>query len=238
MNKRHMIVALCLMVIATSALALGGKSFAEAAVAGITSQPTTKTESLPQTAAPLPSTSVTSQQAGAVSIAQQPRTTVPEHIIYRQLFRHVVILKKKAEEEERKGRDGTAHRSLYKQNAKLNDSEAAILEQIATESDRQISELDTQAQQIISAARAQHPGGQLAKGETLPPPPAELTTLQELRNNAILQSRDLLRANFGEEAFDRFDKFVQREVAPKIKPVQLGIPRPVLPDSPRKEPRK
>jgi hypothetical protein len=28
---------------------------------------------------------------------------------------------------------------------------------------------------------------------------------------------------------------VQREVAPKIKPVQLGLPRPTLPGSPRKQ---
>ncbi|HEV2798921.1 MAG TPA: hypothetical protein VGW12_00395 [Pyrinomonadaceae bacterium] len=235
MNRKQMIIALCVVTIATSALAIGRKSIAEATVSAVIPQPATKREPASTISARQPSADLTAQQANADQKAQAPSGQVPQYIVYRQLFRHVVILKKKAEEEERNGRDGGLLRSLYKRNAKLNDAEARTLEQIAEESDRQVSEFDERAKKIIAEARAQHPGGELNPGETLPPPPAELRDLQEQRNTAVLQARDRLRTIFGEEAFERFDKFVQRDVAPKIKPVQLDLPRPTLPGSPRKQ---
>jgi hypothetical protein len=235
MKRKQIIIALCVITIATSALALGRKSIAEATGSAVTPQPAAKPEPTSTKLAPQTSENATTQQANADKKAQPPSGQVPQYIVYRQLFRHVVILKKKAEEEERNGRDGALLRSLYKRNAKLNDAEATTLEQIAEESDRQVSEFDERAKKIIAEARAQHPGGELNPGETLPPPPAELGALQEQRNNAVLQARDRLRAIFGEEAFGRFDKFVQRDVAPRIKPVRLGLPRPVLPGNPRKQ---
>jgi hypothetical protein len=235
MNRKQMIIALCLVTIATSALAIGRKSIAEATVSAVIPQPAAKREPASIISARQPSADLNAQQANADKKAQAPSGQVPQYIVYRQLFRHVVILKQKAEEEERNGRDGGLLRSLYKRNAKLNDAEARTLEQIAEESDRQVSEFDERAKKIIAEARANHPGGELAPGETLPPPPTELGALQEQRNAAVLQARDKLRAIFGEEAFERFDKFVQRDVAPKIKPVQLGLPRPTLPGSPRKQ---
>jgi hypothetical protein len=243
MNRKYIIIALCLVTLATSALAVGRKSVIEATVAMIKPRPaaranTASTTSPPQANALQTSASLIQTQANAEAKGQPPASPVPQYIIYRQLFRHVVELKKKAEEEERNGRDGAVLRSLYKRNAKLNDAEATILEQIAEESDAQIAEFDGRAKKIIDEARAQHRGGELQPGETLPPPPPELGILQEQRNTAVLQARDRLRAIFGEEEFDRFDKFVQRDVAPKIKPVQLGLPRPLLMNSPRQQKEK
>lgn len=237
MNRKMMIIGLCVATIATSTLAIGLKPTTEALGTILAPQPAAATTSNERASALRTSASLISPQTDGRK-AESPHEQVPQYVIYRQLFRHIVTLKKKAGEDERNGRDGAPLRSLYKRNAKLNDAEAAILEQIAEESDRQISELDAQAQKIIAEARAQHPGGELSPGETLPPPPAELGALQEFRNNAVLQARDRLRALFGEEAFARFDSFVQRDIAPNIKPVRLGIPRPAMPNSPRQQKEK
>lgn len=234
MNRKLTLIALCVAVIATSSLAVGLKPSAEPA-AVVASSPAPAAATTATAATNQASAALVSTQADRETKGQPPASQVPQYIIYRQLFRHVVTLRQKADEEQRQGRDGAALRSLYKRNAKLNDAEAAILEQVAEEGDRRVAEFDEQAKRIIAEARAKHPRGELQRGETLPPPPAELGALQEQRNLAVLQARERLRASFGEEAFDRFDKFVQRDIAPKIKPVQLGIPRPVTPNNPRQQ---
>lgn len=238
MNRKFTITALCVAMVATSTLAVGLRPEAKSTAAPVDSRPAAKTVTVSTTPIQQASASAAqaqSQPTDAPSQGQPRGGQVPQYIVYRQLFRHVVILRNKAAEEERQGRDGAALRTLYKRNAELNDAESAVLDQIAEDAERQVSELDAQARTIIAEARAQHPGGELQPGETLPPPPAELGALQEQRNAAVLQWRDRLRAAFGEDAFRRFDAFVQRDVAPRIKPVQLGVPRPVTPGNPRQQ---
>lgn len=238
MNRKLTITALCVATVATSTLAVGLRPAAKPTAAPVDSRPAADTVNV--STAPIRQASASPAQAQAQTAdadakGQPQGGQVPQYIVYRHLFRHVVTLKNKADEEERHGRDGAALRTLYKRNAELNDAEAAALAQIAEDADRQVAELDARAKQIIAEARAQHPGGELRPGETLPPPPAELAALQEERNAAVLQWRDRLRAVFGEDGFRRFDAFVQRDVAPRIKPVQLGIPRPVTPGNPRQQ---
>lgn len=67
---------------------------------------------------------------------------------------------------------------------------------------------DEKAQKIITAFRARYPGGKVPQGESLPPPPPELTRLWEERKAIILHARDRLREAFGEQKFKQFDAFL------------------------------
>lgn len=145
---------------------------------------------------------------------------VPEHVIYKHLFHHVVALKMKAEEAESEGKDPTQYRTHFKRKAQLTDQEAQILEDVATELDRQVKVQDERAKVLIRAYKAQYPGGQVPHGELPKPPPAELRTLSEERDAMVLQARDRLKAAFGEQEFNRFHAFVKDRIAPNVYQIQ------------------
>jgi type IV secretory pathway VirB10-like protein len=219
MNKRNLIVILIAIALATSALALGGISTAQ--------QPANKdkaTVSSPSGLKPKPEGDAksASQAAQPNTQAQNPTAqpkdqSVPEYVVYGQMFRHIKELKKKADEEDRQGKDGAHFRTLYKRAAKLEDHQAATLDQLADEVDREVEKLNRRAKKIIDEIRGRHPEGKLAQGELPPEPPAELKMLSDERRNLILHARERLRASFGEEAFQQFDGFVQQRIKSGIR---------------------
>ena len=219
MNKRNLIVTLIAIAIATSALALGG--------GGSTPQKPAHQEkatvSSPSGLKPKPqdtasaSQPVQQNQQTPNAAAQPQDQTVPQHVVYGQMFRHIKELRKKADEEERQGKDGAHFRTLYKRMAKLEDHQASLLDQITAETDAAIEKLNKKAKKIIDEHRARHPEGKLAQGELPPTPPAELKTLSDERRNLILLARERLRGAFGEEAFQKFDEFVQQRIKPGIR---------------------
>jgi len=62
---------------------------------------------------------------------QQPAQSIPDYEVYHQLFHHHVAMKKKAEELEKLGQDGKFLRGFYKREAKLNEEQARVFDQIA-----------------------------------------------------------------------------------------------------------
>ena len=167
--------------------------------------------------------------------AKEAGKRIPEHVAYRQLFRHVVFLKQRAQEVERRGEDARSLRAFYQQRAGIDDRQAALLERIAAESEREVAQQDARARAVIDDFRADFPGGQIPQGQRLPPPPAELKALQEERNNLILRARERLRAALGEQEFARFDDYVQNSVAPGVSAEPLNRQRPAAPAGPRKQ---
>ena len=218
MNKRNLIVIIIAIVIATSALALGGGSIAQnsadekkaiaSSPSGLKPKPE-DTGTVPQSTQPSPQ--------GQGDATQPQDQTVPQHVVYGQMFRHIKELKKNADEEDRQGKDGSHFRTLYKRMAKLEDYQAAVLDQIAAETDAEIEKLNKKAKKIIDEIRGQHPEGKLAQGELPPTPPAGLKALSDERRNQILQARERLRAAFGEEAFQKFDEFAQQRIKPGVR---------------------
>lgn len=165
------------------------------------------------------------------------RAAFRQQDIYEHLFRHYSFLKNKANGAEREGKNAEAQvlRSIYKREAKLNEREAALLDEVASDAMNRVDELLARGQQVIAEARARVPGGQLKKGEAPPPPPAELETLQQERETIILQARERLRAELGAEAFTRFDDFVQRNIAGSMRNVMpLDRHRPKTRENPRR----
>lgn len=219
MSKKRLVVILLLVAFATSVLAIGStiaqkpdrrEQVAVSSPSGLKPQPADLDSAAPpQPARPNPQ--------GERPIAPPESQDVPQHVVYAQVFRHIQELHKKADEEERRGRDGAHFRGLYKQMAKLDDRQAALLDQIAAETNGEIGKLNARAMQIIGEMRARHPDGKLAVGEQPPAPPAELGELSAKRRDLILQSRERLRSVFGEGEFHRFDGFVQERLKPGIR---------------------
>lgn len=221
MKKKRVTVILLLTAFATSALAIGSTIAQRndrqdrgqttiSSPSGLKPKPADlERETPPQPTQPNPL---------AGQIPRQPEAAdVPEHVVYGQVFRHIKELHRKADEEERQGRDGARFRRLYKEMAKLDDRQAALLDEIAARTNGEIEKLDRRAMKIIGDLRAKHPEGKLAPGEQPPAPPAELAELSAARRDRISEARERLRSVFGEQEFERFNQFVRERVRPGIR---------------------
>ena len=143
---------------------------------------------------------------------------VPEHIVYRMFLRDLYTFKLKAEESERQGnrRSSEAYRNIYRERVGWSSEQARILDDIASECEREVKEIDAKAKKIIDARRAlYYPDGKVQGGQLAPPSP-ELALLQEERNATILKFRDRIREAFGEQEFRRLDRFLKSDLAPTI----------------------
>jgi len=170
---------------------------------------------------------------GAIALGRQGRTSqnpklarpdIPDQVVYKHIFHHAVALKKKAEDAERDGKDGTQFRTHFKRQAQLNDAQAQTLDDIAAECDREIKQLEVRAKVLVQVYKAQYPGGQVPHGQLPKPPPSELRTLTEQRDAVVLRGRDRLKAAFGDSEFNRFSTFVKERVAPNVYLIQPQRP--------------
>ena len=232
MIKRRMTVVVCLLVLATSALALSKQlrskvnPFSSPAEEVKTPQPVSNSvnnSSLSQGQAVKPQGEDPSRMAPG---------SIPQFAVYRQLFHHYAALKAKADEDERNGKSGAHLRSFYKRQAKLEDKQDRILDKIASQVDAEVAKLDKQARKLINDQRALHPLGKIPAGQTPPEPPAELRALSAKRTQTILQGKKELADAFGGPEFKRFDEFVQEHIAKRMKPVRFDRERPEFPDAP------
>lgn len=98
------------------------------------------------------------------------------------------------------------YRVVFQRSAHLSDEEARALNQIADNCMQKVTELDKRAREIIAAHRAENRSRNVAPGD---PPPAELSQLQQDRNNVILQAVEQIRIAFGDTEFKRLDEYVK-----------------------------
>jgi len=141
---------------------------------------------------------------------------VPDHVMYKHLFHHVMVLKKKAEDAQKEGKDGTQFKTHFIRKAKLAEEQNRVLEDVAAELEQDEQAIASRAKPLVAAYRAQYPNGQVPHGQSPGPPPAELRKLSEERDASVLRARDRLRARFGDDEFKRFDNFVKTKIAPNI----------------------
>lgn len=167
--------------------------------------------------------------ANMIGTRQSPSPSqAPDHVVYRQFFRHLVALKERASEMEAQGRNGKALREHYKDKIGLRDKDADLLDKIAWESEREVEKIDKKAQKIIDDLRKKYPDGQVPAGAQLPPPPPELKTLQRQRDMAVMRARHRLMTELGEYGFQQIDDFLKLNFTKDLKPAAL---RPM--DTPR-----
>lgn len=160
-----------------------------------------------------------STTTNTIGTKQSPSPSqAPEHIVYRQFFRHLVALKGRAEEVKRQGKNGNAFRTYYKDNIGLKDKEASLLDEIATECERETAKVDAKAQRIIDAARARFPNRQAASVEQIPPPPPELKKLQRQRDMIVMRARHRLVTELGSYGFQQIDDYIKLNFARDVQP--------------------
>lgn len=167
---------------------------------------------------------------------QQPAQSIPDYEVYHQLFHSHVAMKKKAEELEKLGRDGKFLRGFYKREAKLNDEQANVLDQIASSCEEEVAKQDAKAGAAIDEALAKNGNGKLPEGTSPPEPPAKLKRLWDERNAIILRAKDHLQAAFGAQEFKRFEGFVKSNVESRMTSEPASRQRPTTPMGPRHQP--
>ena len=92
----------------------------------------------------------------------------------------------------------------------LVDEEMSFLQSTAQQCLTDIARVDEKARPILEDFHAK--AAKVKRMQDLPPPPAELATLQVERNSVALRYRDILRGKFGESKFAQLDKLARTVV--------------------------
>jgi hypothetical protein len=151
---------------------------------------------------------------------------LPQRVVYWQLFRHILFLEHQADLADQRGLDGSQLRNFYQVHANLTAAEATLMKQYAQGTTTAVQAVDVQIQAAVARFRAQFPGGKLPSHSALPPPPPELQTLQDQRDNLVLSNVAGLQSALGAGRFQNFDAYVQTSFAPHISIKLVGQPRP------------
>lgn len=153
-----------------------------------------------------------------------PQVRAPsEYALYRAFFDQVNFLKRKADELDQKGLNGSGARTLISRQTGLSESQTQFVEQIIDECQGEVKLQDEKAMKVAEAHRARLRNTPTPEG-SLPAPPAELKAMQEERNAMFLRARDRIRATIGDEDFRRLDEFVMRQGRPGAKKVNVADP--------------
>lgn len=147
---------------------------------------------------------------------QSQARAIPEAVIYSILFHYVVDVKAQAEEVARSGKDASSLSSHFRRAANLDDRQARILDEIATEVVREVESQNGKAREAIDKFKSQFPGGKVPKGVKLPPPPPELREMQQEKNAILLLGHDKLRAALGEGGYSNLTAYIRAYIAPQI----------------------
>lgn len=145
--------------------------------------------------------------------ASPPDSRPPEQVVYSAFFHFVVDLQKEAADLESEGKKSDTLRSYIQTQSGLNDEEARKLNEIAVACVEHVSQQDARALIVIQKFQTQFPGGKVPAGMKLPPPPPELTELQQERDRIILAAKSQLAAELGDASFDKVARFAERRIA-------------------------
>jgi hypothetical protein len=136
-----------------------------------------------------------------------------EHALYRAFFDQVGLLRRKADELDQKGLNGSGARTFISRQTGLSESQMRLVEQIVADCKEEVKRQDEKALKFAEAHRARLQNAPAPEGY-MHAPPAELKTMQEERNAMYLRARDRIRATIGEEDFRRLDEFVMQHGSP------------------------
>lgn len=236
MNKRLFVVAgamLCAVVTYASVLAVKNRAARKNVAPNTAHQPgrPSKNAEVMKVSTDASSASATTQNGVGPT-----NPNVPEHVVYSFLFRHQNFMKKKAEEAESRGQDSSFFRKYYQREAKLDDRQAAMLSEIATQAELDVKAIEAEAKLIVDKIRAERASAPVKPNQQVPPSP-QLMGLQQRRNSVVLQARNQLERALGPSSFNDFQKYVKDKVASQIKPKTPDTLRSVGRDSSERQPR-
>lgn len=224
--NRKVVVALCTVTLATSAVAAGKREALGEALKARFLAASPAAAATAQEPAP-------GRPAGAQTQAQPSQRPVPAHAVYNEFFFHVNFLRKKAAKEVAAGKDAGALRSFYKRQAALDDAQNMLIDKAAAELERELERVDRKISKVIEKFRADVQAMEIKPGQRPPDPPAELKGMQAERDALVMRALDGLRASLGGEAFGRLDQYIQQHIAPRMTAMRFDRPRPENPNRPR-----
>jgi hypothetical protein len=163
----------------------------------------------------------------ATGVAQSDRSapsSIPDHVIYGELFHRVAMFAKRTDAAQKQGKDRSNLRQLIRKHAGLDEEQGQLLEHIALQCERDVAAQDARAKALIDTFHAQFPYRIVNKGSPAGSPPSELRSLWEQRTNAILLGRERLHSALGDDAFAKFDQ-LQRSRA--VREIRQVVPRDV-----------
>jgi hypothetical protein len=165
---------------------------------------------------------------GSFIIQQRPKqqavasSPLPRPVLYWMLCLHVQALRKQADLLEAENKDGHPYRHHYKLVANLSDELEAKFNQIVDDTLRDVGQLDSEAKAIIDEYHSRVPGGILQPGQTPPPLPPQLKTMQAQKDRMLEAAYQRLQEAFGEKEFARFDGYLRTNLEPHVRALTPG----------------
>lgn len=152
------------------------------------------------------------QQSSIESASTQQDDSFPLSARYGILFRRLAGTQSGNQESSAAAKTAESHYAdLLQHQVHLSDEQTRALKEVAVECQRQVADVDARAKTMIAAFRAQSTRPTDANDEqstTRPAPPPGLAALEKERNSIIMQSREKLRTELGEEVFQRFEQYL------------------------------
>ena len=236
MNKRLFVVTgamLCAVITYASVMAVKSRTARKSVAPNAAPQPIKQPKNGEVVAV---STDASSASATMQQGVGPTNPNVPEEVAYWFLFRQQTFINKKAAEAESQGKDSSFLRKYYQNEAKLDDRQAAILNEIATQCDLEVRALEAEAKGVVERLRAEQAKAPLKPNEK-PKPSPELRAIQQRIDNVVRQARNQLERAMGPSSFNSFQSFVHEKVASQIKPKSTDSLKSVGHDSPDRQPR-
>jgi hypothetical protein len=142
------------------------------------------------------------------------------------LFKFADFLEKEAKKAELVGEDTAEYRQFFIKEAQITETQNEQFRQIVSDCLREVAETDSQAEKIIEREHEKLKKIDFtALGNARLPEVPELNELQKRRDDTILRYRDLLKNQFGDDAFARFQKeYINKKVTPNITDISSAQP--------------
>jgi len=130
-------------------------------------------------------------------------------VAYAVLLQSVNSIDTKAKADEASGKDSTPAKELFKRRLALTASEDLTLKSVAMVFTAEVAKTDGMAKDVIDKFRKANAGKNAA---FLPPPPLELTSLQQAKNVTIDSFVQRLSRELGPAGFGKIDAFVKSSI--------------------------
>jgi hypothetical protein len=155
------------------------------------------------------------------------KTDQPENALWYVVFDFAKKTQTKADELSNGGQDGSLFGNYFVRQGPLSPEQDLVLKTTAFNYFEELSPIEQKAKQIIDEAKAEF-RNQKNGSKTLPKPPAQLLELQKQKDEITARYRDVVRINFGEEAYKAFQIFLQSDFSEGA--VHQKVVTPTVPD--------
>lgn len=151
-------------------------------------------------------------------------TERPDKVLWYVVFDFTRKIQKKAAEFNQQGKNGNLYGDYFIRQGQLSAENDLIVKQLAGQFGDKIDPLQQRAKKIIEDAKAEYAKKASNDAQSFPEPSVELKEIQRQKDEITFQYRDMVRAAFGEAAFDRFLEFLKNEFSEGAKSGKVVTP--------------